>query len=446
MARAAAKKEAKREARKARKVGRSQGQAELLAIRRANPLANRPWGNYYGDGDQAWGPYSSASGETRALLGKIVLQPRSKWFGEWIGDGEIEGKVRDYIASAQGGDPDALVQLATFRVKPWEHDACRSVPSAAQAAGYRAWTDGLARGIGDSPVAITLQADGPFALCAPGGSQAYSSLIRYSAQKPGRSRTPRSTSTPAPRTGSGVTWTRRCGSSSGRCGIRPRVLHDNTRLHSLDQLEVAFGAEVVEALAARGIEDKHFVVNTSSNGKPFPGSTYAGKGHFDNADVCRSLDDTTCVTLGIPPRPPRSRTRPGACRRRTAARRRSTRRLHVDRAPVGCPCRPTPFDLQRALQLVPHLALREVRRLPVAVTAAATLAQQRVAPLAWTGVQSGAQSVVQSGAELTHDRDDRAHRPRPVRLRVPGRPLPDVRLAARARAAAPQPRRSTSGR
>jgi hypothetical protein len=342
---------ARQEARRARKAAARKVRRTLLAVRRANPLANRPWGNYYGDGDQAWGPYQSASGETRSLLAKIVLQPRSKWFGAWIGDGEIEGKVRDYIATAQAGDPDALVQLATFRLKPWEHDACRSLPSAAQAAGYRAWTDALARGIGDSPVAITLQADGPFALCAPGGSQAYSSLIRYSAQVLG------SLPNAAVYIDAGAEdWLAGDVDEALRLLVPAGVEYvrgfslNNTHYNSAE-LEVDFGAKVVEALAARGIGDKHFVVNTSSNGKPFPGSTYAGKGHFDNADACRSLDDTTCVTLGIPPTTHVADPAWGMSKsnRRKAA-------MYADAFMwIGRPwlfMQADPFDLQRALQLV----------------------------------------------------------------------------------------------
>jgi endoglucanase len=331
-ARAVAQHEARQEARRARKAAARQE-------RRA------------GDGDQAWGPYESASGETRALLGKIVLQPRSKWFGAWIGDGEIEGKVRDYIANAQAGDPDALVQLATFRMEPWEDAACRSVPSAAQAAGYKAWTDALARGIGDSPVAITLQADGPFALCAPGGSGAYSSLIRYSAQVLG------ALPNAAVYIDAGAEdWLQGDPDEALRLLIPAGVEYvrgfslNNTHYNSTE-LEVAFGAKVVEALAARGIEDKHFVVNTSSNGKPFNGSADAAQGNFDNADLCRSLDDTTCVTLGIPPTTKVSDPAWGMSEenREEAAR-------YVDAFMwIGRPwlfMQADPFDLQRALQLV----------------------------------------------------------------------------------------------
>ena len=350
-ARAEAKRQAEKQARQAKRAARREALQQMLAARRANPLANRPWGNYYGDGDQAWRPYQSSSGETRNLLGKIVLQPRSKWFGAWIPDGEIEGKVRDYIANAQAGNPQALVQLATFRLKPWEHDACRSLPSAAQAAGYRAWTDGLARGIGDAHVAITLQADGPFALCAPGGSQAYSDLVRYSAEVLG------ALPNAAVYIDAGAEdWLRGSPDEALRLLIPAGVEYvrgfslNNTHYNSSER-EVEFGAAVVEALAARGIEDKHFVVNTSSNGKPFPGYSYSGKNHFDNADLCRSLDDTTCVTLGIPPTTRVSDPAWGMSKenRRKAA-------LYADAFMwIGRPwlfMQADPFDLQRALQLV----------------------------------------------------------------------------------------------
>jgi endoglucanase len=350
-AQTAAQHQARQDARRARKAAARQARRAVLAVRRANPLANRPWGNYYGDGDQAWGPYQSSSGETRSLLAEIVLQPRSKWFGAWIPDGEIEGKVRDYIANAQAGDPDALVQLATFRMQPWEHDACRSVPSAAQAAGYRAWTDALARGIGDAPVAVTLQADGPFALCAPGGSQAYSSLIRYSAQVLG------SLPNAAVYIDAGAEdWLQGDVDEALRLLVPAGVEYvrgfslNNTH-YNATELEVAFGAEVVEALAARGITDKHFVVNTSSNGRPFPGSAYAGRGHFDNADACQSLDDTTCATLGIPPT---TRVADPAWGMSEDNRRKAA--LYADAFMwIGRPwlfMQADPFDLQRALQLV----------------------------------------------------------------------------------------------
>jgi hypothetical protein len=156
----------------------------LREIAADNPLAGRPWGVYQGDGEMAWAPYARAGGEERALLGKIALAPKAKWFGGWISNGEIAGKVRGYIDAslAQAGSSDALVQMSVFRMHPWEDEACRRLPTAAEASSYRDWIDRFAGAVGDAHAAIVLQPDGPFALCAPHGSTAPSELIAYSAR------------------------------------------------------------------------------------------------------------------------------------------------------------------------------------------------------------------------------------------------------------------------
>src|SRR3954447_20322734 len=83
-----------------------------------NPLANRAWGVYKGSGDQAWTPYQRARGQKKQLLAKIALAPKAKWYGQWIPTNQVTAKVRDHIRNAQAGDPEALVQMAVFRLKP----------------------------------------------------------------------------------------------------------------------------------------------------------------------------------------------------------------------------------------------------------------------------------------------------------------------------------------
>src|SRR3954452_6063315 len=87
-----------------------------------NPLANRTWGVYKGAGDQAWTPYLQANGHKKELLTKIGLAPEAKWYGQWIPSSQIAAKVRDQVTNAQAGDPEALVQMTVFRLKPWEED------------------------------------------------------------------------------------------------------------------------------------------------------------------------------------------------------------------------------------------------------------------------------------------------------------------------------------
>ena len=147
-----------------------------------NPFTGRPWASYGGPAEMAWAPYVNATGEKKAALAKIALTPKAKWFGGWIPTRDIASKVREYVTNAQAGDPTALVQFTVFRMSPWEHDACKRLPTRAEARDYKAWTDNFAAAVGDTPSAIVLQPDGPFALCAPGGSKKPSRLIAYSAK------------------------------------------------------------------------------------------------------------------------------------------------------------------------------------------------------------------------------------------------------------------------
>src|SRR4051794_39136963 len=265
-----------------------------------NPLANRTWGVYKGSGDQAWTPYLKAHGQKKRLLAKIALTPKAKWFGQWIPTSQVTGKVRDYISNAQAGDPEALVQMTVFRLKPWEDDACKRLPTAREQRDYTRWIDRFAAGIGDAHVALVLQPDGPFALCAPGGSPLPSQLVGYAAH----------TFSALPNTSvyidAGASdWLRSDPAQALKillpAGIdTARGFALNTTHYASTPAEVAFGAAIVKALAAAGYPDKHFVVNTAANGAPFNGYDYHGP-NYDNAATCRTVGQQSCVTLGIPP-------------------------------------------------------------------------------------------------------------------------------------------------
>src|SRR3954463_2546316 len=156
---------------------RGAGAARMPA--ETNPLANRTWGVYEGAGEQSWTPYLRAHGRKKQLLARIALAPKAKWYGQWIPTGQITAKVRDHIRIAQAGDPEALVQMTVFRLKPWEDEACRRLPTRKDQRSYQQWIDQFPAGIGDAHVALILQPDGPFALCAPHGSKLPSQLIGY---------------------------------------------------------------------------------------------------------------------------------------------------------------------------------------------------------------------------------------------------------------------------
>ena len=270
----------------------------------ANPFAGRPWGSYGGPAEMAWAPYVAATGAEKELLGRIALTPKAKWFGDWIPTSQIGAKVREYVANAQAGDRTALVQFTVFRMVPWEGDACRRLPTRAETADYKAWTRAFAAAVGDTPSAIVLQPDGPFALCAPGGSRKPSRLIGYSTRKfaalPNTSvyLEAGAADWPHPAQG-GVDAVLRFLLPAGIEHARGVALNGTHYSSTAD--EVRRGADIVTAPAARGIPGKKVVVNTSSNGRPFEFGTYQGPDP-DHAWACRSAtDDRTCVLLGIPP-------------------------------------------------------------------------------------------------------------------------------------------------
>jgi len=266
----------------------------------ANPLAGHAWGVYKGSADQAWDPYVRSTGRQRALLAKIALRPKAKWFGDWIPNSRIKEKVRDYIANSTGGDPDVLVQMTVFRMVPWEHDACKRLPTRAEQASYKQWTDRFAAAIGGTHVALILQPDGPFALCAPRGSTLPSRLIAYSAKK----------FSALPHTSvyidAGASdWPKDRPAESARflvpAGVRyARGFALNSTHYVSTASDIDFGSRLVAELARRGLPGKHFVINTSSNGRPFDFSQARGS-HPDNAKTCATKTETKCVTLGIPP-------------------------------------------------------------------------------------------------------------------------------------------------
>jgi hypothetical protein len=312
----------------------------------SNPLAGMRWGIYSGWGHNSVYPfYARASGRTRRLLAKIALRPLTFTFGAWYPDGKAGAVAREFIANTTGGDPSVLSQVAVFRMDPWEDQACSHGSwSAANQAGYRRWVDNFAAGIGSSRVALVLQPDLPFAVCAP--SPVPLQLANYAARR--FSALPHTTVYidagarywPSFRR---VVWMLR---DAGIGYARGFAL--NTTEYDGTAAEVQYGARIVRALAAAGYRNKHFVVNTAENGAPFLNGQY--RGDVGNPRVCRSRHDRICATLGIPPTTavasPRWHLPAGA---RRAAARYADAYLWVGRPWLDYGA--DPFDLHRALGL-----------------------------------------------------------------------------------------------
>jgi endoglucanase len=272
--------------------------AGLTGPRHRDPLAGLPWGNYTGQLDEAFPAYRAASGHDRRLLGLIALRPRVRWFGAWYPDAQAGQIIRDYLANVTGGNPDVLAQVAVFRLDPWEHAACRSLPTAAQQASYTRWINAFAAGIGAARVALILQPDLPFALCVPHHSALPMRMVADAARV--FDALPHTTvyidagAADWATVRQAVSMLRAAGVASAR-GFALNATH-----YDATASEIAFGARIVRALTAAGIAGRHFVVNTASNGRPFTFQQYHGP-DFDNAAVCRTRQSTRCVTLGIPP-------------------------------------------------------------------------------------------------------------------------------------------------
>ncbi|RLV49843.1 hypothetical protein D9V37_08120 [Nocardioides mangrovicus] len=268
------------------------------------PHLAQPWGVYTSKYDEAYGAYLRASGTDKTLLAKIALTPRARWFGGWVGTRAITAKVRSYVANSQNGNPDDLVQLAVFR--EWgrfgEKGKGHSFGPAQQRA-YRAWIDALAAGIGNARTAIVLEPDLPLALKGWSPSVRLG-LVAYAAQ----------TLSALPRTSvyldaGDADWLTASQAASllQRAGVQyARGFALGATHYSPAADDVAHAHDVVAALTRLGLPGKKAVIDTADNGQGFTWSQYwtmHPHGDFDNADVCRSLTQTRCDTLGIRPTP-----------------------------------------------------------------------------------------------------------------------------------------------
>jgi endoglucanase len=276
--------------------------ARSAATNSGNPLAGGTWGVYTGSADGVYPAYQQTSGADQALLAKVALRPRVRWFGTWMSTGDAADKLRDYIATTQAGDPDVLVQLAIFRLWPNGGEPAKDKPlSTADQDAYRQWIDAAEQAIGGARVAIVLEPDLAVALNG-WRPRVRMQLTAYAARVLGA----------LPRAAvyidaSDADWlsvskARRMLLRSGIKDVRGFAL--GATHYSGTAANIRYGRQLVAALAAAGVRGRHFVIDTADNGRPFTWPQYWAKhprGDFDNAEPCRSLTERRCNTLGIPP-------------------------------------------------------------------------------------------------------------------------------------------------
>jgi len=259
----------------------------------SDPLAGLPWGVYAGGGNGLYPVYEASHGRRHSLLAKIARRPLAFWFGAWDSDSGAGQSVRQFIQQTTGGDPNVLSQVVVFRMDPWE--ACGLAPSGAEQRSYRHWINSFAAGIGSSRVALILQPDMPFAMCA--ASRAPLQLVAYAAQR--LSALPHTTVYVDAGAHYWPSFSQAV-SMLEQSGVRyARGFSLNTTEYDSTGGELEYGARLVQALAAAGLPGKHFVINTAENGSPFLNGQYPG--NVGNPRVCRNRFDRLCATLGIPP-------------------------------------------------------------------------------------------------------------------------------------------------
>lgn len=266
-----------------------------------NPLTAGPLGVYRGDQDGVYPAYQRAKGKQKRLLAKVALQPRMRWFGQWIPVGGIETKVRDHVRGIQAGDPDVIVPMAIFRLWPRTEAAKHQPLTRKDRRQYKRWIDRAAAGIGGARVVMVLEPDLPVALTG-WRPKVRLKLTRYAARVFGD--LPRTVvyldagDSDWLRPDAAVDMLRRAGVEHAR-GFALGATH-----YASVGDGVRYAGEVAGLLARSGLPGKHAVIDTADNGRPFTWLQYWAKhprGDFDNAEVCRKRSSKRCVTLGIPP-------------------------------------------------------------------------------------------------------------------------------------------------
>lgn len=285
-----------------------------------NPLAGREWGVYRGLADPVMNGWSRLGAAEKDRLAPLAMIHKAKFFGRWIPDSQAYQKTREYIESAQDGDPDRLTIMTLFRMFPWEGEASilKRLPTKAEQASYKSYVRATARAIGDDPVAVVVQPDGFFA---------WKAFVTWE-PKVGRAKallparmlawTAKTLSQAGPNVSVYIdmgsedwalgkvepvaTFLKHSGVQYAR-GFSLDVSHKNY----LDR-EILFARSVSRALADLGLPGKHAVIDTSDNGQPFAGSEINPPGSHqpytppgDIGPCMKKHQGEPCTALGIPP-------------------------------------------------------------------------------------------------------------------------------------------------
>ncbi|MCW2755078.1 MAG: Fibronectin, type domain protein [Marmoricola sp.] len=264
-------------------------------------IDNGPWPPFTASFDAVWKAYQESTGTQRALLAKIALRPRVQWFTATTQNGNAAATIRERIGQFQQGDPNAYAQFAIFGLYP-NGEGRRSDPiSAAQQARYRTWINQIAQGIGTSKVILVLEPDLAVAWGGwrPGVRFA---LAAYAAKVLGAL-----PNTTVYLDGSDADWLKPAKAvlMLRRSGIAhvDGIALGATHYWSTSA-NIRYGVNLIHRLAAVGIANKTLVIDTADNARPFTTGEFKRRfpyGAIGNANLCTTMTETHCVTLGIPP-------------------------------------------------------------------------------------------------------------------------------------------------
>jgi endoglucanase len=246
--------------------------AQVVDPRGVDPASPNPLVGVQWFVDRTWAPQYEqyqryvrrGQGGKAALIGKVALQPQFKWFGRWNEDdkGGTYGAARSYVERVQEEQPGSVPQIVVMR---HQGKACHSrytAGGAAEDARTRRWYDELARGIGDARVVIGFEPDslGTVQCLARHRRRARLDTLRYGVDV--LSQLPNATIyleagasdwEPASRTANQLRYI-------GIAKVRGFML--NVTHKDWTAANVQHGLQI-----SRWTGGKHFVVNTSENGR-----------------------------------------------------------------------------------------------------------------------------------------------------------------------------------
>ncbi|BBH17641.1 hypothetical protein Back2_19280 [Nocardioides baekrokdamisoli] len=206
--------------------------------------------------------------------------------------------LRKYIAASQNGNPQALTQLAIFGIFSVQggEGYIHTPMTSAEVANYHTWITAVAQTLGQTRVAIVLEPDLAITTNPRTTNAATRQQMTNWAAYWFKSHNPRATVYLSAGDADWLTPTQAANllKASGIQYARGFALGDTH--YSTVGSDVMQGTAIVKALGSLGYPGRHFVVDTSDNGRGF------GFSQDPSRAVCASKSSRApCVTLGVPP-------------------------------------------------------------------------------------------------------------------------------------------------